>query len=105
MLYLEVLGRNILIHFNTKTYKESSYYAHDPSNFGNFLWGRAMASMGIYYHEAVIGSHIHNLVYSIVNNHTIEFDSLEALEHFLVQEGIDNDIIHYAYDTYHGWEN
>ena len=31
--------------------------------------------------------------------------SLEALEHFLVQEGIDNNIIHYAYETYHGWGN
>lgn len=63
---------------------ESSDYAHDSSNFGNFLWGRAMASMGIYYPEAVIGSHFHNLFYSIVNTHTIEFDSLDDQKSILM---------------------
>ena len=52
---------------------ENSNIAHDPSNFGNFLWGHAMASLNIPYFEAVAGAHLYSMYDSYVKSEKQSF--------------------------------
>lgn len=40
--------------------KDEGYIAHNSYNFGNFLWGAGMNSLGINLEDAVIGAHYNN---------------------------------------------
>lgn len=95
---------------STGYYSDGVYYHYVKGHLGNICAvvnsaADTLVQSTIYYPSGVPMVDSRCSISDIYNALNADVYSLEALEHFFVQEGIDNNIIHYAYDTYHGWEN